>query len=218
MSVIHRTTMSPTKLEMLTEWLPTRSWFRGGTPEFAVTGGFRLDDPAGDVGLEFIVVTDASGPEPVYYHTPLAYRGEPLDGGEDGLVSTCEHGVLGKRWIYDGAQDPVLIAQLFALVIGQAEPQMQKISNTPDPSVLREFTGPAHTADATPRQITDTDHGTDIVITTGRPAADLILTIHRTLTPNTTTKAQGHVTAPLRLTDNTQARAIYAELNPTSQN
>ena len=29
MAVIHRTTLKPTKLELLTSWLPSRPWYRG---------------------------------------------------------------------------------------------------------------------------------------------------------------------------------------------
>jgi len=51
---------------------------------------------------------------------------------ECGLIGTAEHGVLGRRWIYDGTRDPVLVTQLVALTQGQAEPQTQGASNTPD--------------------------------------------------------------------------------------
>jgi hypothetical protein len=48
MSLIHHTTLKPTKLELLAEWLPTRPWYRGGAgqPSLTKVGGFRLDDPA----------------------------------------------------------------------------------------------------------------------------------------------------------------------------
>ena len=99
MAVIHRTTLKPTKLELLTSWLPSRPWYRGGAGEPTLTkaGGFRLDDPQGEVGIEFMVVTDSSGPQPVAYLVPLTYRGAPLDGAEHAVVGTMEHGVLGQR-------------------------------------------------------------------------------------------------------------------------
>ena len=52
MAVIYDTTMSPGKLELLTVWLPTQPWYLGGghEPELAKVGGFRLDDPQGEVG------------------------------------------------------------------------------------------------------------------------------------------------------------------------
>jgi hypothetical protein len=51
-AIIHNTTMVPTKLELLTAWLPRQPWYLGaGRPELARAGGFRLDDPAGEVGI-----------------------------------------------------------------------------------------------------------------------------------------------------------------------
>jgi hypothetical protein len=55
MAVIHRTTMSPSKLGLLTWWLPSQPWYldTGREPELTKVGGFRLDDPAAEVGIEF---------------------------------------------------------------------------------------------------------------------------------------------------------------------
>ena len=62
MAIIHSTTLTPTKLELLTAWLPGQPWYadRGRAPELARAGGFRLDHPQGEVGIEFMVVTDGS--------------------------------------------------------------------------------------------------------------------------------------------------------------
>ena len=48
MAVIHHTTLTPSKLELLSAWLPGQPWYRdaGRAPELARAGGFRLDDPA----------------------------------------------------------------------------------------------------------------------------------------------------------------------------
>ncbi|QNS04040.1 maltokinase N-terminal cap-like domain-containing protein [Streptomyces xanthii] len=137
MAIIHHTTLKPTKLELLTDWLPHRPWYRGaGTPELSRTGGFRLDDPAGEVGMEFMAVTDTSGPEPVTYHVPMAYRGAPLpDAPADALIGTTEHGVLGKRWIYDGMADPVLLTELGRLLRGEAPAHAQSVDGALDPTV-----------------------------------------------------------------------------------
>ncbi|MCC9309007.1 1,4-alpha-glucan branching protein [Kitasatospora sp. RB6PN24] len=138
MAVIHQTTMQPTKVELLTDWLPKQSWYLGGagTPVLAKAGGFRLDDPAGEVGIEFVVVVDTSAAEPVAYLVPMGYRGAPLDGvPETALVGTSEHGVLGTRWLYDGAHDPVVREQLRALMNGGAVPQDQDEDDTPDLTV-----------------------------------------------------------------------------------
>lgn len=143
MAVVHHTTLTPGKLDLLAGWLPSQPWYlaTGRPPELARAGGFRLDDPAGEVGIEFMVVTDQSGEQPASYHVPMTYRGAPLAGADHALIGKAEHGVLGTRWIYDGAQDPVLTAQLIALLRGATEAQAQSVSDTPDPSVVRHFTG-----------------------------------------------------------------------------
>jgi hypothetical protein len=137
-SILYRTTLVPSKLELVTDWLPTRTWYQatGATPALEKAGGFRLDDPEGEVGLEFMVVTDASGAEVTAYHVPLTYRGSPLADGEEALLGTTEHGVLGRRWVYDGTRDPVLVTQLVALIQGEAQAQAQSESHTPDPTVV----------------------------------------------------------------------------------
>jgi Maltokinase N-terminal cap domain len=136
-SIIYRTTLTPGKLELVSEWLPTRTWYRvtGRPPELVRAGGFRLDDPEGEVGIEFMVAIDESGAQPVTYHVPMTYRGLPLDGADDYLIGTSEHGVLGRRWIYDGTRDPVLVTQLVALIQGESEAQAQSQSHTPDRTV-----------------------------------------------------------------------------------
>ncbi|MEV4231579.1 1,4-alpha-glucan branching protein [Streptomyces bobili] len=145
MASIHRTTMMPTKLELLTGWLPKQSWYVGETetPELVKAGGFRLDDPEGAVGIEFMVVVDATAQEPVAYLVPMGYRGAALEGAPgEALIGASEHGVLGTRWIYDGVHDPVVMAQLGALLRGEAMPQHQSKSGTPDPTVTVHGTGP----------------------------------------------------------------------------
>jgi hypothetical protein len=136
MATIHDTTMTPTKLELLAAWLPLRTWYRSAErhrPRLRKAGGFRLDDPAGEVGIEFLFAAD-DGQDRVY-QLPLTYRGTPLAGAADALVGTAEHGVLGTRWVYDGTRDPVLVAQLLCLCQGEAVPQHQSRSDTADPSV-----------------------------------------------------------------------------------
>lgn len=137
MSTIHTgTTMAPTKLELLTAWLPRQSWYRdnGAPPALTRAGGFRLDDPAGEVGIEFQFVTDG---EETTYVVPMTYRGVPVTGLDDALIGTSEHGVLGTRWIYDAEHDPVAVTQVFDFLRGGCEAQSQSRSDTPDPSVGR---------------------------------------------------------------------------------
>ncbi|WP_331769838.1 1,4-alpha-glucan branching protein (plasmid) [Embleya sp. NBC_00888] len=145
MASIHHTTMTPGKLELLTAWLPKQSWYVGDgrTPELVNSGGFRLDDPQGAVGIEFMIVVDTTAQDPVAYAVPMGYRGAALEGVPDeALIGTAEHGVLGTRWIYDGVHDPVVTAQLRALLRGEATAQHQSDSDTPDPTVTVHGTGP----------------------------------------------------------------------------
>lgn len=102
MAIVHRTTLTPSKLELLEVWLPRQEWAEGtGSP--VLVGGYRFDDPAGEVGLEGLLVETEIG----LLHVPITYRNAPLDGAETHLIGTMEHGVLGQRWAYDGEFDPV---------------------------------------------------------------------------------------------------------------
>ncbi|NEK87776.1 1,4-alpha-glucan branching protein [Blastococcus saxobsidens] len=143
MATIHRTTLTPTKLELLAGWLPRQSWYRTGdtAPRLARAGGFRLDDPAGEVGIELMLVTDDAAGEGTAYFVPVTYRGAPLEAAAEGLIGTLEHGVLGTRWVYDAERDPLAMAQLLAFVAGAVEAQHQSQSDTLDPSVGRIWNG-----------------------------------------------------------------------------
>ncbi len=158
MATIYRTTMAPTKLELLSVWLPRQPWYRGtgAPPALTRVGGFRLDDPAGEVGIEFVFVADAGG---TTYHVPMTYRGEPLSGAEQGLIGTSEHGVLGTRWIYDAAHDPVAVAQLLDFIGGRVEAQQQSESDTVDPSVGRHWPSAGPLVAATPLRVRDSEPG-----------------------------------------------------------
>ncbi|MFI0960527.1 1,4-alpha-glucan branching protein [Streptomyces sp. NPDC021080] len=191
MASVHRTTMTPTKLELLTRWLPKQSWYAGGAqgPELVKAGGFRLDDPEGEVGIEFMVVVDTGAAEPVAYLVPMGYRGTPLEGvGDEALIGTSEHGVLGTRWIYDGVHDPVVTAQLHALLRGEATPQHQSESDTPDPTV--------------------TVHGTG-------PGAGLDVGLARVLRPqDAAQRSSGCLVAGWTWPDGTPARGVFATVAP----
>ncbi|MEU4380777.1 CG0192-related protein [Micromonospora echinofusca] len=120
MALLHRAEMHPTKFALLAAWLPGRPWYQGPADVERVAS-YRFDDPAGAVGVETMLVRAGDGP---VHQVPLTYRGAPLDGGDDWLVGTTEHSVLGRRWVYDGCADPVYAATLAAAVLadaGQAE-------------------------------------------------------------------------------------------------
>ncbi|PZT75706.1 MULTISPECIES: maltokinase N-terminal cap-like domain-containing protein [unclassified Streptomyces] len=209
MAVIHRTTLAPTKLEMLTAWMPTRPWYVGPSrPNLVRSGGFRLDDPQGEVGMELMVVTDTSGDEPTAYFVPLTYRGAALGGAEDAFVGYPTHGVLGRRWVYDGCHDPVLTAQLLALLDGRVEAQAQSVSDTPDPSI--EHASEAGPFDSVTASAADGPDGTDLTLTGGA-----VLHINRVLRPGALSLpegATGHVSGPWRTPDDEEVRGVFAVL------
>jgi len=105
MAVIHQAELRPSKAEALAAWLPSRSWsgVRAGD-DLVIAGKFRFDDPADEVGVETILVRRPDGR---VLQAPLTYRGAPLDGAEDFLVTEMDHSVLGRRWVYDAVGDPV---------------------------------------------------------------------------------------------------------------
>ncbi|MFD8145003.1 1,4-alpha-glucan branching protein [Streptomyces sp. NPDC059708] len=213
MAVIHRTTMKPGKRELLTAWLPTRPWYAGASaaPELTGAGGFRIDDPQGEVGIEFMVVTEASAGEPVAYLVPLTYRGAPLEGAGEGLIGTSEHGVLGTRWIYDGAHDPVLTERLLALLAGSAEPQDQNVSGSPDPTVVPETAEGALTPGAAVVAVEDGPGGTRLAVEAG--GRSLTLELVRVLEPGRTDPgALGRLTAGWELPDGSRPRGSLAVL------
>ena len=189
MAVIYNTTLTPGKLQLLAAWLPTQPWYAGTEhePQLTKAGGFRLDDPDGHVGIEFMAVTDSSDDAAFTYHVPLSYRGAPLDGAYGALIGTTEHGVLGKRWVYDGAHDPVLAGQLLALIQGEAEPQAQSLSDTPDRSVTSHFSGTS--------------------------PSGLEIRVARVLEPmREPPDSPGYVTATWRSPDGAEVRGLFAEL------
>jgi hypothetical protein len=123
MATIHQATLTPTKLELLQAWLPSRHWYPADeAPGLQRVAACRFDDPAGEVGVEMLVVR--SGEDGPLVHVPMTYRGEPLEDGEFFLVGTMEHSVLGSRWVYDAVGDPVYIDALITAIrtgAGEAE-------------------------------------------------------------------------------------------------
>ncbi|WP_063057849.1 maltokinase N-terminal cap-like domain-containing protein [Nocardia sienata] len=191
MALIHRTTMAPSKLELLGRWLPSRPWYSGpGRAEsLQRVGGFRLDDPAGAVGIEFLVVTDSGSAEPITYFVPLSYRDAAFDADADALLGTAEHGVLGTRWIYDGTRDPVAVDRMVALLAGGARAQHSTDSDTPDLSVL---VAAADLPAAGSRLVSAAENpvGTDITVTDGQ------VRVHRVLGRSEPVLRSGQVVAP----------------------
>ncbi|WP_330333585.1 1,4-alpha-glucan branching protein [Streptomyces sp. NBC_00536] len=210
MAIIYDTTMNPGKLDLLAAWLPGRPWYvaTGQAPVPVKAGGFRLDDPEGEVGIEFMVVTDTSGGRQVAYHVPVTYRGAPLEGAAAGLIGTSEHGVLGRRWVYDAAHDPVFVDRLLALFRGDAKPQHQSASDTPEPGVAVRYEGPqvAGVPATELPEVTEDARGTEILLPGG---ARLGLT----RTPAEAADAPSGVLAQWMTPDGATHRGVFASLS-----
>ena len=185
MATIYDATLVPTKLELLAGWVGEQRWFPGqGRPRLRRLDSWRLDDPAGEVGIEVIVVLDESGPSPTVHQVPLTYRGAPLPGADAALVGEMEHSVLGHRWVYDAPHDPVFVTQLMALLRGRLAAQAGSVSDTVDPDIV----GAPHPAwpddpvVASSRVLTGEQSNTSVVV---QPApgtgAPVILKVFRTL-------------------------------------
>ncbi|MGW0436356.1 CG0192-related protein [Micromonospora sp. NPDC003197] len=122
MALLHRAELRPSKLELLAAWLPGQDWYQGSAiAELDRVAAYRFDDPAGEVGIETMLVQAGDGP---IYQVPMTYRGAPLEGGDAWLIGTMEHSALGPRWVYDASGDPVYVAALVDAILagtGQAE-------------------------------------------------------------------------------------------------
>jgi Maltokinase N-terminal cap domain len=226
MAVIHKTTLIPAKLELVTRWLPAQPWYRdpGHGPRLTKVGGFRLDDPEGEVGIEFLVVTDGAGEGATTYQIPLTYRAGPCAGAGDGLIGTAEHGVLGHRWIYDGTCDPVLVAQLVALIRGDTRAQAQNRSDTPDTTVTSQPVPSGHGTMIEFAGAASGPHGTELRIGTsdadGTRTGNLVVRVNRILRADDVGAAArpagyGYVAATWRLPDGAQVRGIFATAQHT---
>lgn len=94
-------TLTPTKQEVLQQWVPG----------FTEIGAFRLVDPAGEVGIDFVLGTDGED-RPI--QLPVTYRSDELPSG---VVGTMEHSVLGTRYVAKATADPVAIGEIVRVIL-----------------------------------------------------------------------------------------------------
>jgi len=114
MAILYDATVSPSKIELLRAWVSAQCWLGGADASTLETvGAYRFDDPEGEVGIETHLLRAADGH---VFQVPVTYRGAPLFGGEAALITTVQHSVLGRRWVYDACGDPVY-AQALATAI-----------------------------------------------------------------------------------------------------
>lgn len=120
MALVHvNATISPSKLEVAQQWLAATDWFDGDLSalKLGTRYSYRFDDPAGEVGVEVLLVADGDR----VLQVPLSYRSAELPGAADHLVTLMDHSVLGRRWIYDGLGDPVFVTALMTAALTGAQ-------------------------------------------------------------------------------------------------
>jgi hypothetical protein len=176
MALLHRATIRPTKLELLTDWVPTQPW---GEPGIELVGAYRFDDPDGLVGIETHILASSAG----LLQAPLTYRGAPLDGADRFLVCTMEHSVLGPRWVYDAVGDPVYARVLASVLLagaGQAEELVEGADAPREPSVRVTGSGSASHAESSVGDMTVSSEGSASVL----ESDDLRIVVLRRLVPD----------------------------------
>ena len=128
-ALLHEATISPRKDELIGPWLRTRPWW-DGVDDRGPAGSFRLDDPAGEVGIECFLLGSADGST---LFVPVTYRSTPLPGADASRLGTIEHSVLGTRYVHDAAADPVFVATVLDTIRaggGQAELRVRRADGT----------------------------------------------------------------------------------------
>lgn len=172
MALIYDATLSPSKPEILRSWAPAQPWFDGAQGRLDVLGAYRFDDPRGEVGIEVHLVSSGGRT----FQVPLTYRGAPIDGAESALITTMEHSVLGRRWVYDGAGDPVFAQALAtAMITGGRQAELEFATPVPDAAraVATQVRGSGEPGSPVPRIESVTfaddigDHGAATVISAG---------------------------------------------------
>lgn len=129
--------MQPTKIEILSAWVPAQPWFEGeGGAEVTNIGAYRFDDPEGEVGIETILVRAGDGP---VLQVPVTYRDAPLVGAEAFLIGTTLHSALGQRWVYDATGDPAYLAAVATAALAGGR-QAEQVVEIDGERVIREPT------------------------------------------------------------------------------
>lgn len=119
MATLHNAELRPTKIELLSEWVPTQPWaVEVDTSALVPVGAFRFDDPEGEVEVETHLLRAADGQ---IIQVPLTYRAHALEGAEDALITRMNHSVLGERWVYDAGVDPVFASTLATTILRGGE-------------------------------------------------------------------------------------------------
>lgn len=118
MGLFHRATVTPTKADLIADWVPTQLWGPAADSPIDVIGSYRFDDPENRVGMETHIVATEGG----LLQIPWTYRDEPVEGADDALITEMHHSELGTRYVYDGLRDDRFVTMLAAVTMtGQGE-------------------------------------------------------------------------------------------------
>ncbi len=118
MGLFHRATITPSKAEVVEQWLAGEPWAPTSGDQLVVVGSFRFDDPNNRVGMEVHLV-EVDG---TLLQVPLTYRDEPEPAAADAFICEMEHSELGTRWVYEGLGDDRFVTMLAAVsMTGQGE-------------------------------------------------------------------------------------------------
>lgn len=99
-------TLTPSKLDLLREWLPRQAWFVGHVDDLERVAAFRFVDPAGKVGLDNMIIKSRG----TSFFVPVTWRDTPSSLAS--LIGTLEHSELGTRYCYDAATDLTYLAEI----------------------------------------------------------------------------------------------------------
>ena len=118
MARYHKATLTPSKADLISAWLPTQPWCPNPDAAVEVLGAYRFDDPDGQVGMEAHLVAIGD----TLVHVPLTYRDVPVEDAGAELVGEMHHSALGDRWLYDGLTDSSFLTMLAGVSLtGQGE-------------------------------------------------------------------------------------------------
>ncbi|XAS68418.1 1,4-alpha-glucan branching enzyme [Micrococcaceae bacterium Sec5.7] len=165
--------LTPSLGELLSAWLPRQRWFPVKSADFTLArvGGVRLEDPAGQVGLEVFLVSVTSavadgGSRTDVVQVPLSYRREPLAGMGRALIGEGDHSEFGHRWIYDAVHDPVFISEWLELMRHEGLPAAGTATGHLAPSGYR-----LPTASGTVRVLSGEQSNSSVIVDDGGSAA-----------------------------------------------
>jgi hypothetical protein len=118
MADIYAAQLDPTKPEAVATYLSARLGAGVTAQDLRMITSFRFDDPAGEVGCEtHIAAVTVPQRGELLVQVPFTYRGAPLEGAPaEALVTRMDHSVLGDRWVYDAAFDPVYATELLLAI------------------------------------------------------------------------------------------------------